>query len=79
MSSLAHETAALRSQLRIYADARRVMLDAWEGWTSGEPPEDAIIRELLSAWRAMATMCGIESVGDALAEIALQIRGEEQP
>lgn len=71
--------SSLALHAEMYADARRVMLNAWEGWTAAEPPEDAIVHELLSTWRAMATMCGIESVGDALAEIALQIRGEELP
>lgn len=42
-----------------FADARRLMLDAWEGWTSGEPEPQEIIYELLATWQAMAVMSGI--------------------
>jgi hypothetical protein len=52
-----------------FADARRLMLSAWEAWTSGEPEPAEIIHELLSTWWAMAMMIGIEEIGPALEEV----------
>jgi hypothetical protein len=34
-------------------EARLLLLDEWEGWISGEPPEEEILRELLATFWAM--------------------------
>jgi len=50
--------------------ARKVMLDAWEGWTSGEPPREEVVYELLATWWAMAMASGLEELGGPLKELA---------
>lgn len=53
-----------------FADARRLMLDAWEAWTSGEPEHDEVLYELLATWWAMCMATGIEGFEDPLEALA---------
>lgn len=45
-----------------FLDARRVMLDAWENWTSGEPGRDEVLYEFLATLWAMAMASGMDGV-----------------
>ena len=54
-----------------FADARRLMLCAWEGWTSGEPDPREIFYELMATLYAMTMSSGIDGLEvplDALAD-----------
>jgi hypothetical protein len=53
-----------------FNDARRLMLCAWEGWTSGEPPPEEVVYELMATWWAMTMSTGSEPLGALLIEIA---------
>jgi hypothetical protein len=52
-----------------FADARRLMLDTWEGWTSGEPGRKEVLYELLATWWAMAMAAGIEEFEEPLEQL----------
>jgi|SRR5215472_703862 len=52
-----------------FADARRLLLCAWEGWTSGEPGPHEVMHEMLSTWWAMAMSSGISGIEKALEEL----------
>ena len=54
-------------------DARRLMLVAWEGWTSGEPPQGEIVYELLATLWAMAMSSGIEELGPLVEDFGAKV------
>jgi len=56
-----------------FTDARRLMLDAWEGWTSGEPGPDEVLHELLATWWAMAMASGVDGLKEPLEALAERI------
>lgn len=75
--NLAEEAARMGGQ---FEDARALMLDCWEGWTSGDPAPQDLLYELLATWWAMARMENVpDSVADAVQEIAAQLQSEQQP
>lgn len=43
-----------------FPDARRLMLDAWDAWASGEPPREELLYELFATIWAMAMSTGID-------------------
>lgn len=45
-----------------FPDVRRIMLDVWEAYTSGDPDPDEVLHEMLATWFAMAMSCGIEGI-----------------
>lgn len=51
--NLGEEVAHMGDQ---FTDARRLMLAAWDGWTSGEPEPDLIKYEFLATLWAMVEM-----------------------
>ena len=58
----------------MFVDTRRLMLVAWEGWTSGEPSPGEIVYELLSTIRAMTMQSGLdETIGAVLEEAGATI------
>ena len=53
-----------------FDDARRLMLCAWEGWTSGEPDPREVLHELLATLWAMTMSSGIEGLEEPLEALA---------
>jgi len=64
--NLAAETDHMGAQ---FTDARRLMLCAWEGWTSGEPAPDEVLYELLATVWAMSMSTGIDGLEGPLEEL----------
>lgn len=56
-----------------FSDARRLMLDTWEAWTSSEPGTKKITYELLATLWAMAMSTGIDGLDGPLEEFASQV------
>jgi hypothetical protein len=53
-----------------FADARRLMLCAWEGWTSGEPDPREVFEELMATLWAMTMSSGIDGLEEPLEALA---------
>lgn len=53
-----------------FTDARRLMLCAWEGWTSGEPDPREVLHELLATLWAMTSSSGIDGLEVPLEALA---------
>ena len=53
-----------------FTDARRLMLCAWEGWTSGEPDPREVFHELMATLWAMTMSSGIEGLEEPLEALA---------
>ena len=53
-----------------FNDARRLMLCAWEGWTSGEPDPREVFHELLATLWAMTMSSGIDGLEAPLEALA---------
>lgn len=70
--NMAEEAYHMGGQFR---DARRLMLAAWEGWTSGEPGQKKVLHELLATWWAMAMSAGIEGLEAPLDELFSRVSG----
>ena len=56
-----------------FADARRLMLCAWDGWTSGEPDPREIAHELLATLWAMTMSSGIEGLEAPLEALGIEM------
>jgi hypothetical protein len=65
-----HNLALEAEHVGHFPDARRLMLDAWEAWTSGEPDPDEVLYELLATWWAMAMASGVDGLEDPLEALA---------
>jgi len=53
-----------------FTDARRIMLCAWEGWTSGEPDPREVFHELMATLWAMTMSTGIDGLEAPLEALA---------
>ena len=53
-----------------FPDARRLMLCAWEGWTSGEPDPREVFHELMATLWAMTMSSGIDGLEEPLEALA---------
>lgn len=69
-TNLASEAYHLGGQ---FADARRIMLCAWEGWTSGEPAPGEVLYELLATLWAMTMSSGIDGLEAPLEALAAEM------
>lgn len=56
-----------------FLDARRLMLAAWEGWTSGDPPSGVIAYEFLATLWAMAMSSGLDELGPVIEKAGAEI------
>ena len=56
-----------------FTDARRMLLDAWESYTSGDPDPSDVLHEMLATWWAMAMSCGIEGFGEPFEAFAAEV------
>jgi hypothetical protein len=56
-----------------FNNARRLLLCAWDGWTSGEPPKREIVRELLATFWAMSMSTGIAAIEGPLEAFAARL------
>ena len=56
-----------------FLDARRLMLCAWEGWTSGEPDPREVLHELLATLWAMTMSSGIDDLEVPLEALAAEM------
>jgi hypothetical protein len=68
--NLAEESAHMGGQ---FLDARRLMLCAWEGWTSGEPDPREVLHELLATLWAMTMSSGIDDLEVPLEALAAEM------
>lgn len=68
--NLAEEASYMGGQ---FADARRLMLCAWEGWTSGEPDPREVFHELMATLYAMTMSSGIDGLEGPLEALAVEM------